>query len=139
MKAILSTVLFTPGFTNKQIRKTHIKVVFVLKVCIEFLQLLTLFNKACLKRRVCYITTKLTSNQILFYPMKYRNSSTSTLIKKKIKFSSFIRKFIRARLQSHILLKPSHIWLKICTFPHELGSTSSCMTLQPIPSVFPCI
>jgi hypothetical protein len=28
-------------------------------------------------------------------------------------------------------------WLNICAFPHILGSPSSCMTLQLIPSEFP--
>jgi len=40
-----------------------------------------------------------------------------TLIKKKIKFSSHIRKFRWDRLQSHI-------WLNICAFPHQLESPS---------------
>ncbi len=64
-----------------------------------------------------------------------------TLIKKKIKFSSYIRKFRRDRLQSHIWLKRSHhhIWLNIYAFTHILGSPSSYMTLQLIPSQFPNI
>ncbi len=36
-------------------------------------------------------------------------------------------------------LRPPHIWLKICVFPHILGSPSSKMTLQPLHSEFPYI
>ncbi len=52
------------------------------------------------------------------------------LIKKKIKFSSYVRKFRMKQLQSHIWLTPPHIWGNICAFPHILGSPSSYMTLQ---------
>ncbi len=46
----------------------------------------------------------------------------------------------RDRLQSHIwLTASSYIWLNICAFPPILESHSSYMTLQPIPSEFPCI
>ncbi len=42
-----------------------------------------------------------------------------TLKKKLNKISSYIRKFIREELQSHIWLTPPHIWLiNICAFPH---------------------
>jgi len=53
-----------------------------------------------------------------------------TLIKKKIKLSSLIRKFRMLQL---------HIWGNICTFPHILGSPSSYMTLQQLHSEFPYI
>jgi len=46
-------------------------------------------------------------------------------MKKKVKFSLYIRKLRRKRLQSHIWLMPPQIWLNICTFPHVLGSPSS--------------
>ncbi len=60
------------------------------------------------------------------------------LIKKKIKFSSYIRKFIIEQLQSHIWLTAFSycIWGYICTFPHILGSPSSYMTLQLLHSEF---
>jgi hypothetical protein len=60
----------------------------------------------------------------------------STLIKKKIKFSSYIRKFCMEQLQSHIWLTASYIWGNIFTFPHILGSPSSYMTLQLLHSEF---
>ncbi len=53
-------------------------------------------------------------------------SFPSTLIEKKIQFSSYIRKFRWDRLQR----------LNNCAFPHTLGSPSSYMTSQPIPSEF---
>ncbi len=53
-----------------------------------------------------------------------------TLSNKKIKLSSYIRKFI---------CNQSHIWLNIWAFPHLLGAPSSYMALQPIPSEFPYI
>jgi hypothetical protein len=59
-------------------------------------------------------------------------SLSSTLIKKKIKFSSYIRKFRMEQLQSHI-------WLNICAFPHILGSPSSYLTLQLLHFEFPYI
>ncbi len=58
----------------------------------------------------------------------------STLIKTKIKFSSHVRKFRIERLQSH---KRLTALVNICAFPHILGSPSSYMTLQPLPSEFP--
>ncbi len=64
-----------------------------------------------------------------------------TLIKKKIKFSSYIRKFRMEQLQSHMwLTASSYIYgLNICAFPHILGSPSSYMTLQQLHSQFPDI
>ncbi len=47
--------------------------------------------------------------------------------KKKIKFSSYLRKF------------PSHIWVNICAFPRILGSPYSYLTLQLLHSEFPYI
>ncbi len=62
----------------------------------------------------------------------------SALIKKKIKFSSYIRKFSTEQLQSHIWLMVSSYLVKY--FAHFIiGSPSSYMTLQPIPSEFPYI
>ncbi len=53
-------------------------------------------------------------------------------------FLIYIRKSRRDRLQSHIWLTVSlYIWLNICTFSHILGSPSSHVTLQPLPSEFP--
>ncbi len=58
--------------------------------------------------------------------------------KKKRKFS-YMRKFRReSYMQSHIWLTASSYMTKyFCAFPHILGSHSSYMTLQPIPSGFP--
>ncbi len=65
--------------------------------------------------------------------------AVSALIKKKIKFSSYIRKFRVEQLQSHIWLTASSycIWGNKCAFPHILGSPSSYMTLQLLHSEFP--
>jgi hypothetical protein len=47
----------------------------------------------------------------------------ATLIKKKIRLSSYIRKFRMEQLQSHIwLTASSYIWWNICAFPHILES-----------------
>ncbi len=48
----------------------------------------------------------------------------------------FIYKAIQK--EAHIWLTASS-WLNICAFPHILGSPSSYMTLQPLPSEFPYI
>ncbi len=67
-------------------------------------------------------------------PHKWARSSQtlgcSTLIKNKIKFSSYRRKFRMEQLQSHI-------WLNICAFPHILGSPFLFTTLQLLNSEFP--
>ncbi len=62
----------------------------------------------------------------------------ATLIKKKMRFSSYLRKFRMGQLQSHIWLTASPY---ICPFPHILGSPgpSSYMTLQLLHSEFPYI
>ncbi len=60
-----------------------------------------------------------------------------TLIKKKIKFSSYIRNFIMKQLQSHIWLTAPHMWENICAFSHILGSPSPYVTLQLLHSEFP--
>ncbi len=62
----------------------------------------------------------------------------ATLIKKKAKFSSYIGKSGSKRSYMYDL-RPPHIWLNICAFPHILGSPSSYMTLQPLPSEYPNI
>ncbi len=51
------------------------------------------------------------------------NFALITLIKKKIKFSSYIRKFRMKQLQSHIWLTASS-WGNVCPFSHILGSPS---------------
>ncbi len=51
-----------------------------------------------------------------------------TLIKNKIKFSSYMRKFRMEQLQSHI-------WGNIFAFPHILGRPSSYMTQQLLHSL----
>ncbi len=58
--------------------------------------------------------------------------------KKENKFSSYIRKFRRDRVQRHIWRTASPYMTK-CAFPHILGSPSSYMTLHPIHSEFPHI
>jgi hypothetical protein len=61
----------------------------------------------------------------------------SKLIKKKIKFSSYIRNS-EDRVQSHIRMTNDLLIYgeNICAFPHILGSPSSYMTLHPIPSEY---
>ncbi len=71
-------------------------------------------------------------------------SSVFALIKKKIKFSSHIRKFRNSeiqQLQSHKWLPASSYMMKYnCAFPHILGSPpSSFRTLQLLHSAFPYI
>ncbi len=62
-----------------------------------------------------------------------------TLIKNKIKFSTYKRKFRRDRVQSHIWLTAFPYMTKyLCIFPY-IGSPSSYMTLHPIHSEFPYI
>jgi hypothetical protein len=63
----------------------------------------------------------------------------STLIKKKTKLYSYIRKFRVEQLQSHTWLTASSLWGNISAFPHILGSPSSYMTLQLLHSKFPYI
>ncbi len=60
----------------------------------------------------------------------------ATLIKKKRKFSSYIRKFRWKRLQSNIWLTAFSYMVQ---YLRILGSPSSYMTLQPPPSEFPNI
>ncbi len=50
-----------------------------------------------------------------------------------------LRKFRRERLQSHKWLTESSYITKYFAFPHILGSSSSYMTLQLLPSEFPHI
>jgi hypothetical protein len=61
-----------------------------------------------------------------------------TLIKKKIKFSSDIRKFRIEQLQSHTYMANGLLIYgeNVCAFPHILGSPSSHMTLQLLHSEF---
>ncbi len=68
-----------------------------------------------------------------------RSAYRTPLTKKKIKFFSFIRKFRRDRVQSHIWLTASSCMVKYLSFSSYtvLGSPSSNMTLRPIPSEFP--
>ncbi len=63
--------------------------------------------------------------------------NNDTLIKNKIKFSSYIRQFRVQQLQSHKWLTAfSYILGNICAFPQILGSPSSYMTLQLLYSEF---
>ncbi len=65
-----------------------------------------------------------------------KSHKTSTLIKKKNKFSSYIRKFRIQQLQSHIWLTASSytVW---GNHPQILGNPASYMTLQLLHSEFP--
>ncbi len=62
------------------------------------------------------------------------------MIKKKRKFSSYIRKFrgigFKVTFDYNDLFTYGE---NICTFPHILGSPSIYMTLHPIPSDLPYI
>ncbi len=63
-----------------------------------------------------------------------------TLIKKKRKFSSYIRTFRRERLQSHIWGRVSYnIWGNAQIFSHIWRGRYSEMILQPLPSEFPYV
>ncbi len=62
-----------------------------------------------------------------------------TLIKMKLKFSSYIRKFRMEQLHSHIWLTDSSYMVNICAFSHILRSPFSHMTLQLLLSEFPYI
>jgi hypothetical protein len=73
-------------------------------------------------------------------PAHSLNYSCPFTDKKKIKFSSYIRKFRVEQLQSHIWLTASSYmgkYLRFLLFPHILGSPSSYMTLQLLHSEFP--
>ncbi len=94
----------------------------------------------------CVSTEDLLISLVLVTPVgivtrysQVRPTHPHTLIKKKIKFSSYIRKFRMEQLQSHIWLTAPHMWGNICAFPHILGSPSSNMTLQLLHSEFPYI
>jgi hypothetical protein len=67
------------------------------------------------------------------------DNSWSALIKKKTKFSSYIRNSEGIGCKVIYDYLPPHIWLNIFALPHILGSSSSFMTLQLIPPEFPDI
>ncbi len=74
-----------------------------------------------------------------FLPMLKLFKTVATvhaLIKKKIKFSSYSRKFILEQLQSCIWLTASSYMGNIYAFPHILGSPSSYLTFQLLYSEF---
>ncbi len=106
----------------------------------KFITLLEVRGQGVRKRcRLSWLT-----NSSLVYEPKCGGGGLRglTLIKKKIKFSSNIRKFRMEQLQSHIWLTASsspHIWGNICAFPHIFGSPSSYMTMQLLHSEFPYI
>ncbi len=52
-----------------------------------------------------------------------------TLLKKKRKFSSYIRKIQKGSVEK-LYVTNGLLWLNICAFPHILGNLSSYMTLQ---------
>ncbi len=60
----------------------------------------------------------------------YNVCKVDTVIKKKTKFSTYIRKSRREQLQSHIWLTAYSYMTKYCAFPRTIGSLSSYMTLQ---------
>jgi hypothetical protein len=93
-----------------------------------FLEINSSFAILCL----CYLFLCI---RLHYHFLQYFNHPmpSTKLIKKKIKFSSYIGKFRVEQLQSHIWLTASsspHIWGNIFAFPHILGSPSSYMTLQ---------
>ncbi len=87
------------------------------------------------------------SNHVLINPLSFLQiedthyfyafmfSTTDTLIKKKRKYSSYIRKFrgCKPYMTNDILIYSENI----CALPNKLGSPSSYMILHPIPSEFP--
>jgi hypothetical protein len=62
-----------------------------------------------------------------------------TVIKRKIKFSSYIRKFRGIRSKVIYDYNDLLMYGENCAYPHILGSPSSYMTLHQIPSEFPYI
>ncbi len=70
----------------------------------------------------------LTLHSVLIHNVTIYNGLS--LIKKKRKLSSYIRKFRRDRVQSHKLLTAFSYMVKYLQFPHILGSPSSYMTLH---------
>ncbi len=78
------------------------------------------------------------NSSIPFRKHKCRDALEVHTDKKKIKFSSYIRKFWMEQLQSHIWLTASSytVWGNICAFPHISESPSSYMTLQLLHSEF---
>ncbi len=68
--------------------------------------------------------------------MCLRLRTARTLIKKKTKLSSSIRKFRWDRVESHIWGRASYIMRKCANFPHIWGGRKSYMTLHPVPLNF---
>jgi hypothetical protein len=89
----------------------------------------------------CYMQTGVHC-RVIWTPFKtqgFIDLFAITCTDKKVKFSSYIRKFRMEQLQSHIWLTVSHIRGNICAFRHILGSPSSFMTLQLLHFEFPYI
>ncbi len=84
--------------------------------------------RACRTRTRSTIWRRHSSSPWRWTPRRSVTYMYSTLIKKKIKFSSFIGKF---------RVEPPHIWGNIFAFPHISGSPTSYMTLQLLHSEFP--
>jgi hypothetical protein len=80
--------------------------------------------------------SKVVSIGTIFEEMKKgeneRKMKESTLIKNKIKLSSYIRKFRRIGCKSYITNNLLINGENICAFPHILGSPSSYMTFVPL-------
>ncbi len=99
-----------------------------------FASLSNAFQQLCLNTVRCSILCRLCLRPLLNYKLLFGMQILfcTTLIKKKIKFSSYIWNFRMEQLQSHIWLTASSytVWWNICAFPQILGSPSSYMTLQ---------
>jgi hypothetical protein len=79
-------------------------------------------------------------NDAAKYKHTYKCTMYNTLIKNKIKFSLYIRKF--RGIGCNVIYDYNDLLINginICAFPHILGSSSSYLTLHPIPSEFPYI
>ncbi len=84
------------------------------------------FCSSLLSSNVCLVCDILQFNFVGMY---------CTLIKNKIKFSLYLRKYRREQLQSHIWLTSSLYMVKYLRISsYIIGSPSSYMTLQPLPS-----
>ncbi len=108
-------------------------------MCIYITRIYITIVKVNILKCVCFLSTKRSN---LIRNGVFRNyymwiSAVCRTDKKKNLFSSYIRIFRRARLQSHIWLMASSYMVKYVRISSYTRSHSSSMTLQPIPSEFP--
>ncbi len=125
----------------KKARRSERFPVFCLSICKEIAYKLKIhWKKVDIKvkdKRTSIVTVR---DQYPTYACFPTNLVLSTLIKKKVKFSSYIRKFRMEQLQSHIWLTTFSYMGKYLYIPIILlGSPSSYMTLQLLHSEFPFI